>query len=99
MSDNKKYEFYQYNPSKAAAVIFIILFVCTTALHSYQMLRTRTWFLVPLVLGGFCESPEPAERLRLIERLQLNGLAMSDEPNQRAKPLTGPLDPLFCRRF
>lgn len=46
---------YKYYPSMAAAVIFIILFISTTLLHTYHLLRTQTWFFIPLVIGGYCE--------------------------------------------
>lgn len=46
------FEFYRYTPSIAAAVIFIILFSTTTALHIYQLIQTRTWSFLPLALGG-----------------------------------------------
>lgn len=51
---------YEYYPSMAAAVIFIILFVVVTALHTYHLIRTRTWFFIPLVLGGYCTFPCPS---------------------------------------
>ncbi|KAH8814869.1 RTA1 like protein-domain-containing protein [Xylogone sp. PMI_703] len=57
-SDNgtvPKFVFYHYDPSMAGAVIFIILFVITTFFHCYQLLRTRTWYFIPLVIGGFFE--------------------------------------------
>jgi uncharacterized protein YqhQ len=47
---------YRYDPSMAAAVIFIILFLLVSVLHLYQMVRTRTWILTPFVIGGFCIS-------------------------------------------
>jgi hypothetical protein len=47
---------YRYDPSMAAAVIFIILFFLVSVLHLYQMVRTRTWILTPFVIGGFCIS-------------------------------------------
>ena len=47
--------FYRYDPSEAAAILFSILFVLTTSLHFYQLLRTRTWYLIPLLVGGFFE--------------------------------------------
>lgn len=47
---------YQYEPSVAAAALFIGLFGITTALHSYQMIRTRTWFFIPFVCGGLCKA-------------------------------------------
>ena len=46
---------YDYYPSKAAAVIFIILFGVVTLLHTHHVIRTRTWFFIPLVVGGYCE--------------------------------------------
>ncbi|KAF2179923.1 RTA1 like protein [Zopfia rhizophila CBS 207.26] len=46
---------YRYDPSMAAAVIFIILFILVTAIHLYQMIRTRLWIFIPFVLGGFLQ--------------------------------------------
>ncbi|QDS67564.1 hypothetical protein FKW77_003271 [Venturia effusa] len=51
----EKFTYYHYDPSVAAAIIFIVLFLLTTLLHAYQMFRTRTWFFIPFVLGGLCE--------------------------------------------
>lgn len=50
-----EFSFYRYDPSMAAAVIFIIAFIIVTAIHTYQMIRTRLWILIPFVLGGFCK--------------------------------------------
>lgn len=62
------FKFYYYSPSMAAAVIFIILFGVATALHTVQMFRTKTWFLVPFVIGGICKSnpaiSEPKKTMR-----------------------------------
>jgi hypothetical protein len=49
------FKLYRYNPSMAAAVIFIIVFSLTTLLHGYQMFRTRTWFFTPFFIGGIFE--------------------------------------------
>ncbi|KAL4792752.1 RTA1 like protein-domain-containing protein [Aspergillus venezuelensis] len=46
---------YYYDPSMAAAVIFIVLYGIVTGLHTYQLFRTRTWFFIPMVLGGYFE--------------------------------------------
>lgn len=48
---------YRYDPSKAAAVIFIILFLVVTAAQAYQMIRTRLWIFIPFVIGGCCKPP------------------------------------------
>jgi hypothetical protein len=53
------YIFYRYDPSLPAAVIFIALFAISTSLHAFQVLRKRTWYFLPFVIGGFCRTPPP----------------------------------------
>ncbi|KAL4878280.1 RTA1 like protein-domain-containing protein [Aspergillus karnatakaensis] len=56
MSDGfSDWKAYYYDPSMAAAAIFIVVFGIVTGLHTYQMFRTRTWFFIPMVLGGYFE--------------------------------------------
>ncbi|WPB07463.1 uncharacterized protein RHO25_012124 [Cercospora beticola] len=50
------FEFYRYSPSLAAAIIFTLLFIATTALHTYQLIRTRTLYMIPFLIGGFFQS-------------------------------------------
>ncbi|KAJ6036454.1 hypothetical protein N7540_000733 [Penicillium herquei] len=47
---------YYYTPSAAAAAIFIVLFGLSTLLHFYQLIRTRTWFMIPFLIGGILET-------------------------------------------
>ncbi|KAK5999282.1 hypothetical protein QM012_005607 [Aureobasidium pullulans] len=49
------FSYYEYIPSKAAAVIACLLFVILTLLQSWQLFRTRTWFFIPFVIGGLFE--------------------------------------------
>jgi hypothetical protein len=49
------FKYYYYEPSMAAAVLFTILFALSTGLHFAQMLKSRTWFMIPFVIGGVCE--------------------------------------------
>ncbi|KAK4498124.1 hypothetical protein PRZ48_010780 [Zasmidium cellare] len=49
------FKYYYYTPTMAGAVIFILLFLVTTIIHFYQMIRTRTWFMVPFCIGGLFE--------------------------------------------
>lgn len=49
------FKYYKYDPSMAAAIIFIIAFTLTTSLHFYQMFRTRTWFMTAFCIGGLFE--------------------------------------------
>lgn len=56
--DHGGYVFYHYEPSMAAAVIFVFLFGVSTLWHSVQMFRTRTWFMIPFLIGGICKYPQ-----------------------------------------
>ncbi|KAF5581585.1 RTM1 [Fusarium pseudoanthophilum] len=49
------WSFYRYEPSTAAAVIFIIIFSITTIIHVYQMIKTKTWYMLAFCLGGVSE--------------------------------------------
>ncbi|GFF78953.1 protoporphyrin uptake protein 1 [Aspergillus udagawae] len=50
------FAFYHYDPSMAGAVIFVILFSITTLWHAFQLIRTRTWFFIPFLIGGIFET-------------------------------------------
>ncbi|KAI8208705.1 Protein RTM1 [Colletotrichum sp. SAR 10_65] len=52
---NAQWAFYRFEPSTAAAIFFCVAFILTTALHLFQMIRTKTWYLTAFVIGGFCE--------------------------------------------
>lgn len=54
------YKLYQYDPSMAAAVIFILLFVVSSLLHTYQLIRTRTLYFIPFVIGIYCTFVTPS---------------------------------------
>ncbi|KIX99097.1 uncharacterized protein Z520_05558 [Fonsecaea multimorphosa CBS 102226] len=56
MAQDSGFKLYRYDPSLAAAVIFIALFALASLLHTYQLLRTRTWFLIPFCVGGYFEA-------------------------------------------
>ncbi|KAJ5233665.1 uncharacterized protein N7469_005431 [Penicillium citrinum] len=48
--------FYYYTPSTAAAAIFTVLFGLSSIMHFYQLIRTRTWFMIPFLIGGLLET-------------------------------------------
>jgi len=50
------FEYYRYTPSMAAAIIFVIAFFIITTIHIYQMVRTRTWFMIAFCVGGLFET-------------------------------------------
>ena len=51
----KYFVYYHYYPSLAAAIVAIVLFALTTIAHTFQLVKTRTWYLIPFVVGGICE--------------------------------------------
>ena len=62
---NSSLKYFHYDPSLAAAVIFVILFLSTTAWHTLQLCRTRAWIMIPLVVGGYCTYLNINEKLAI----------------------------------
>lgn len=56
LANANTFKLYHYDPTVAEAVIFALLFSATTALHFWQLFKSRCWFLLPLATGGICES-------------------------------------------
>ncbi|KAE8133989.1 RTA1 like protein-domain-containing protein [Aspergillus pseudotamarii] len=58
MADSKHTDWtaYHYYPSKAAGILFVVLFLILSVIHTYRLLRTRAWFFVPLVTGTWFEA-------------------------------------------
>ncbi|KAF5018829.1 hypothetical protein F66182_9193 [Fusarium sp. NRRL 66182] len=50
------YIFYSYNPSTAAAVVFIVVFGLSSLLHIFQLVRARTWYFIPFLIGCLFEA-------------------------------------------
>lgn len=48
----EKESYYDYEPSVAAAGIFVAIFAILGVIHFYQTIRTRTWFCIPFGLGA-----------------------------------------------
>ncbi|KAJ5340331.1 RTA-like protein [Penicillium brevicompactum] len=46
---------YGYNPSPAAAIIFVVLFGITTVWHIWIMIQRRAFYFVVLIIGGGLE--------------------------------------------
>lgn len=60
------FRLYHYDPTIAGAVIFVLLFSATTAIHFGQLLKSRCWFLLPLAIGGVCELHGPGRQQLII---------------------------------
>ncbi|KAH7249266.1 RTA1 like protein-domain-containing protein [Fusarium solani] len=44
------FKLYHYDPTIPGAVIFMLLFLATTAFHFWQLIRPRCWFMLPLAI-------------------------------------------------
>ena len=55
MAKNSDFKYYRYDPSLAAAIIFMVLFSLTSLFHLYQLIRARTWYFLALVIGAIFE--------------------------------------------
>lgn len=44
-------DYYKYDPSLPAAVIFIVAFGVSGFYHAYQVARLRSWYFIPFVIG------------------------------------------------
>ena len=53
--DDQKADYYGYEPSLPAAIIFLVLFLACGCAHLVQMLKHRAWYFVPLIIGVFFE--------------------------------------------
>lgn len=49
------FKLWYYTPSIPAAVIFAILFIALTSYHTLLLVRRRTWFCIPFLVGGLFE--------------------------------------------
>jgi hypothetical protein len=54
LDDPTAYVLYRYIPSQVAAIIFVVIFGLTTFAHIFQLIQKRTWYFIPLVIGGLC---------------------------------------------
>ena len=48
----EKYIFYHYDPTVVGAGIFAAIFFLSAAIHLAQIVRKRTWYFIPLLVGA-----------------------------------------------
>lgn len=58
MSDNSvpEYVLWPYTPTTAAGVVAALVFIILTVLHTWRLVKNRTWFCIPFVIGGLFET-------------------------------------------
>jgi hypothetical protein len=53
--DGTGYFLWFYVPNLGASLLFLAVFVVATGLHTWRMVKTRTWHCIPFVIGGIFE--------------------------------------------
>ncbi|KAG9243797.1 RTA1 like protein-domain-containing protein [Calycina marina] len=53
--NGKTFSLWEYSPSIPAAAVFIVLFALTTGFHIFQASKKRTFYFIPLIIGGLFE--------------------------------------------
>ncbi|KAM0227201.1 hypothetical protein ACHAPO_011738 [Fusarium lateritium] len=48
--------YYRYEPSLPVSIIFVVIFSLSSALHLFQIIKTRTWFFFPFLVGSIFEA-------------------------------------------
>ncbi|KAF3797686.1 Protein RTA1 [Colletotrichum gloeosporioides] len=49
-------DYYRYDPSLPAAIIFAVCFGLSAAGHAFQLVKTRTWYFIPFLIGCIVEA-------------------------------------------
>ncbi|KAK3674619.1 hypothetical protein LTR78_005341 [Recurvomyces mirabilis] len=57
MADDKhpEFKYYEYDPSIAAACTFAVIFGLLTTWHMLLIVKHKTWYFIPLIVGGLFE--------------------------------------------
>lgn len=63
INDPNAYVLYRYSPNLVAAIVFVVVFSITTFLHVFQIVKKRTWYFIPLAVGGASRSPQAYRQL------------------------------------
>ena len=55
LEDRSTYPLYGYFPNVAAAVVFVVMFGLTSAVHFAQLLYYRQWWMLVMLVGTLAE--------------------------------------------
>lgn len=47
------FRYYYYTPSKAGAIVVMLFWIVAFAIHLWQLVRTKTKFWIPFLIGVF----------------------------------------------
>jgi uncharacterized membrane protein YbhN (UPF0104 family) len=54
MAEDEQDTYYEYDPSLVASTIFIVLFGLSAAHHAFALIKHRTWYFIPFLVGVLC---------------------------------------------
>jgi len=74
------FQLYHYDPSLPAAVVAVAVFAILTALHILKILRHRSLYFTPFVVGGLCTSPIPGPVIHVCARSWASHMLSSPLP-------------------
>lgn len=56
MADTESdFVYYHYHPSLVAAIVVTCLFAVSSSLHVYQIARSKSMYMIPLIIGAIIE--------------------------------------------
>lgn len=53
------FKLYRYTPTLAGAIVALIVFAILTGVHFWRMIRARSFYFVPFLVGGICTYRAP----------------------------------------
>lgn len=53
------FKLYRYTPTLEAAIVAIVVFAILTAVHSWRLIRARSFYFIPFLVGGICACSSP----------------------------------------
>lgn len=56
-SDKPVYVLWPYQPTVAAGVIAAIVMFILFLIHTFRLIKNRTWFCIPFVIGALVSPP------------------------------------------
>jgi hypothetical protein len=86
-SDTPHFKFYHYDPSLAGACVFAVLFGLSTLWHLILIIKHRTWYFIPVVVGGICVFSlffPTRPKLTCFAAVEVTGYAARGVSNQQA---------------
>ncbi|MBW0475376.1 hypothetical protein O181_015091 [Austropuccinia psidii MF-1] len=49
-------QYFLYAPSLVAEIVFCVTFFLSVGLHTFQLIKYRSWYFLPFVIGGYFEA-------------------------------------------